>query len=185
MSTLASPVFRELLLQRVSAFCDLTTEQIEQLHQHYELMQRWNRTINLTRIANLGEAIDRHYAESLFLGSRLPPGSLKIADLGSGAGFPGFPVAVLRPECLITLVESHQRKAVFLKEAARRLTNVSIAAKRAEDVTERFDWVLCRAVARDKIAHSAARLAPNWALLGNKGVPVPWDPTRCVELCFT
>src|ERR1017187_6190482 len=100
---------------------------------------RWNRSLNLTAIRSREEAIERHYCESLFLGARLPAGALRIADVGSGAGFPGFPVAVLRPECSVTLIESHKRKAVFLREASRTLPNVRVFAKRAEDVGERFD----------------------------------------------
>src|SRR5262245_40368629 len=119
MSTLGSPAFRELLLRRVSGFCELSSGQVDQLYQHYELLQRWNQRINLTAITDLTEAVDRHYAESLFLASKLPSVPLRIADIGSGAGFPGFPVAVLRPDCRVTLIESHQRKAVFLMEAAR------------------------------------------------------------------
>src|ERR1700686_1014922 len=97
-------------------------------------MFRWNKTINLTRIEGIEEAVDRHYAESLFLGANLPAGPLKIADVGSGAGFPGIPVAILRPEVAVSLIESHQRKGVFLKEATRRLQNVTVISKRAEHV---------------------------------------------------
>src|SRR6266436_9755293 len=99
-------------------------------------MLHWNKVINLTRIERLEEVVDRHYAESLFVGANLPFGSLTIADLGSGAGFPGFPIAVLRPECSVTLIESHKRKAVFLKEASRALPNVVVLAQRAEDVSQ-------------------------------------------------
>jgi 16S rRNA (guanine(527)-N(7))-methyltransferase RsmG len=124
----------------------LTGEQEAALEAHLDLLMRWNRTLNLTAIRNREEAIERHYCESLFLGAKLPAGRLRIADVGSGAGFPGFPVAVLRPECSVTLIESHQRKAVFLREASRKVPNVKVAAKRAEDVTEAFDWVISRAV---------------------------------------
>ena len=58
-------------------------------------------TLNLTRI----DSIERNYGESLFLGGILPPGPLRICDIGSGAGFPGFPVAILRPDCQVTLIE--------------------------------------------------------------------------------
>src|SRR4051812_20933588 len=105
-------------------------------------MVRWNKIINLTRIEDVEEAVDRHYGESLLLGISLPSGPLRVADLGSGAGFPGYPVAVLRPEVSVTLIESHQRKAVFLKECSRELSNVSVFSKRAEDVPGNFDWVV-------------------------------------------
>jgi 16S rRNA (guanine527-N7)-methyltransferase len=173
-------VFRELLIRRVSAFCPLSSAQLDQLEQHYELMVRWNKTINLTRIDGVEEAVDRHYAESLFLASKLPAGPLRIADIGSGAGFPGFPVAVVRPECHVTLVESHKRKAVFLKEATRALPNVTIAAERAENISQVYDWIVSRAVSWEDLEQFARKLAPNLALLCNKApaaaktvIPIP------------
>jgi 16S rRNA (guanine527-N7)-methyltransferase len=179
-------VFRELLLERVSGFCSLSETQLSQLQQHYELMLKWNRVINLTRIEQVTDAVDRHYAESLFLGANLAPGPIKIADVGSGAGFPGFPVAVLRPEVEVTLIESHQRKAVFLKEACREMPNVVVASRRAEDISGAFDVVVSRAVSWEDLEKVAFRLAPRLALLGSeppKGVKpsivrLPWDEHR-------
>jgi 16S rRNA (guanine(527)-N(7))-methyltransferase RsmG len=176
-------VFRELLLDRVSGFCQLSTLQVDQLEQHYKLMVRWNKTINLTRIES-EEAVERHYAESLFLGTCLPPGPLTIADVGSGAGFPGIPVAVLRPEVAVSLIESHQRKAVFLKEASRGLPNVTVIARRAEDVKAVFDWAISRAVRWKDL--EKLTLAPQLALLGSEAmglsIPLPWDENRKVIL---
>ena len=151
----------------------LTSEQEAALEGHLELLIRWNRTVNLSAIRNREEAIERHYCEALFLGSRLPAGVLRIADVGSGAGFPGFPVAVLRPECSVTLIESHQRKAVFLREASRKMPNVRVIAKRAQEVMESFDWVISRAVSHEDLAAFLRNLAPNAGLLG--GIEVPPD----------
>jgi 16S rRNA (guanine527-N7)-methyltransferase len=158
----------------------LTVEQEAALEAHLDLLMRWNQKLNLTSIRNREEAIERHYCESLFLGSRLPAGVLRIADVGSGAGFPGFPVAVLRPECSVTLIESHQRKAVFLREASRTLPNLRILAKRAEDVGEKFDWVISRAVSYSDLASFLKRLAPNADLLSGAerppvGLGFEWD----------
>jgi 16S rRNA (guanine527-N7)-methyltransferase len=139
-----SAVFRELLREKLIGIVDLSKSQITLLEAHYELLKRWNQTLNLTSIEQVSEAVERHYCESLFLGAHLPAGSLEIADIGSGGGFPGLPVAVLRPECSMTLIESHQRKAVFLKEASRSLPNVQVLARRAEDVLQRFDLVISR-----------------------------------------
>jgi 16S rRNA G527 N7-methylase RsmG len=176
-------VFRDLLLERVSAFCQLTSDQVDQLEQHYELMLRWNKTINLTRIEDEQEVVDRHYGESLFLGSNLPAGPLRVADLGSGAGFPGIPIAIFRPEYTVTLIESHQRKAVFLKEASREMANVRVLSKRAEDLADSFDWVVSRAVNWHTMYGVGFQLAPAVALLGSTSpsleaqvVPIPWAP---------
>lgn len=161
-------MFRDLLRTATSSFITLSDEQLGQLEAHWLLLSLWNRRLNLTRIDMLAEAVERHYGESLFLASHLPGGPLRIADLGSGAGFPGFPIAVARPDCQVTLVESHQRKAVFLKEAARSLCNVRVAAKRAEDVQESFDHVVVRAVAWCDIGKTALGLAPvAWMLAGS------------------
>lgn len=107
---------------------------------------RWNRVLNLTSISSMEEAVVRHYCESLFLASQLPPEPVSVLDVGSGAGFPGVPMAALRPDCRIVLAESHQRKAVFLNEATRDWPNVRVEARRAEDVDGTFDWVVSRAV---------------------------------------
>jgi 16S rRNA (guanine527-N7)-methyltransferase len=180
-------VFRELLLRRAGSFCELSPEQVEQLEQHYQLMVRWNKVINLTRIEDVREVVDRHYGESLFLGANLPPGRLKVADIGSGAGFPGLPIAVLRPELHVSLIESHQRKAVFLKEAARGISNISVISRRAEDISASFDWVVSRAVSWDSVRKVGMKLAPNIAFLGStpvkqgledrpvRALPIPWD----------
>jgi 16S rRNA (guanine527-N7)-methyltransferase len=149
----------------------LTADQQAALEAHLELLMRWNKTLNLTAIRTREEAIARHYCESLFLGTRLPAGELRIADVGSGGGFPGFPVAILRPECSVTLIESHQRKAVFLREASRKVPNVRVLAKRAEDVAETFDWVISRAVSYEDLAPLLGKLAPNAALLSGAEAP--------------
>jgi 16S rRNA (guanine527-N7)-methyltransferase len=158
----------------------LTPEQEAALEAHLELLLRWNRTLNLTAIRSREEAIERHYCESLFLGARLRAGRLRIADIGSGAGFPGLPVAILRPGCSVTLIESHQRKAVFLREASRNLPNVRVLAMRAEDVQETFDWAISRAVSYADLEPFLKRLAPNADLLSGaepppEGMGFQWD----------
>ena len=149
----------------------LTAEQEAALAAHLDLLMRWNQKLNLTAIRDREEAIARHYGESLFLASRLPAGPLRIADVGSGAGFPGFPVAIVRPDCQVTLIESHQRKAVFLREASRSVPNVRVLAKRAEDVDEGFDRVLSRAVSYQDLASFLQKLAPHADLLGGAEHP--------------
>ena len=140
---------------------------LPELQEHYRLLQVWNRKLNLTS----EESLERHYGESIFLAEHLPAGPLRIADIGSGAGFPGFPVAIVRPDCEVTLIESHQRRAVFLKEASRRRPNIRVLAKRAEEVSERFDWVISRAVSYHDLAKSLKRLAPHAALLTGAELP--------------
>src|SRR5271167_1086624 len=156
-------MFKELLAAEFAPYGTLAETQLDELERHYISLTRWNERLNLTRICELGDSVRFHYCESLFLAQSLPPGAQRIVDIGSGAGFPGIPVAVFRPDCSVTLVESHQRKAVFLREAARDLPNVKVIAKRAEEVQGRFDWLISRAVApADVIGLS---LSGNMALL--------------------
>src|SRR5208283_412049 len=153
-------MFADLLRHGLAGLVELSPGQVETLEAHYRLLLRWNRTLNLTSIKGREEAVELHYCESLFLGAHLPQGRQRIADIGSGAGFPGFPVAVLRPDCTVTLIESHQRKAVFLRESSRKQTNIRVLAKRAEEVAERFDRVISRAVSYEDLASFLKNLAP-------------------------
>ena len=79
----------------------LSQAQIAQLYQHYELLVRWNQRMNLTTVGAGPETVIRHYCESLFFGAHLPaaigPQNISVLDLGSGAGFPGVPMAILKP----------------------------------------------------------------------------------------
>ncbi|MBZ5624674.1 MAG: 16S rRNA (guanine(527)-N(7))-methyltransferase RsmG [Acidobacteriia bacterium] len=188
-------MFADLLRQHLAGIVDLSDEQVAALEAHYELLVRWNRSLNLTAITDLEEAIERHYCESLFVGQALNLPRQRIADIGSGPGFPGFPVAVLCPDCSITLIESHQRKAVFLKEASRSMPNVRVLAKRAENISESFDWAISRAVSYQDLSRSLRRLAPNAILLTGADPPpddlgfswrspisLPWAPHRFLRM---
>jgi 16S rRNA (guanine527-N7)-methyltransferase len=135
------------------------------LEGHFRRYEQWNRVLNLSSIHDMESAVVRHYCESLFLAAHLPAGRLRIVDVGSGAGFPGIPVAVARPDCEVLLVEGHQRKAVFLKEATRALPNVRVFAGRAEQLNLPFDWVLSRAVAWEDLRSHFERLARAIGLL--------------------
>jgi len=177
-------MFRELLAREFAPYGSLTIEQIDALEMHYNLLIQWNARLNLTRIESVEDAVRLHYCESLFLGTRLPTGPLRIVDVGSGAGFPGLPIAILRPECNVTLVESHQRKGVFLREASRNLKNVSVVTERAENLKTEFDWLVSRAVLPLDLLKM--KLANNLALLvGSEEVPganerefLPWGTGR-------
>jgi 16S rRNA (guanine527-N7)-methyltransferase len=195
MSTSVSAVFRDLLRERLRRIAELTETQAHAMESHYNLLVKWNRALNLTAIRELDEIVERHYCESIFLATRLPAGPLRIADVGSGAGFPGLPVAIFRPDCQVTLIESHQRKAVFLKEAARALANVRVLARRAEQMNETYDLAISRAVSYRDLSPSLRSLAPAVALLtGAEGappemgfvwerpIPLPWGKQRYLRM---
>jgi 16S rRNA G527 N7-methylase RsmG len=185
-------MFRELVAAEFSPYGTLLPAQLDHLEKHYELLVRWNQRLNLTRIRSLEDVVRFHFCESLFLGRCLPLGSFRIADVGSGAGFPGIPVAIFRPESQVDLLESHQRKAVFLREAARNLPNVRVLARRAEDCQNGYDWMIGRAIRTE--AFRSLRLAPNFMLLmsaddavkipGARVEKIPWGDRRVI-VCST
>ncbi len=157
--------FTDLLVEAAEEVCALTASQLELLESHYQLMMRWNERINLTTVTRLEKVVIRHYAESLFLASFIPEEPGSIADLGSGAGFPGFPIAVVRPASMVALVESNARKCVFLREASRGLSNVSIHQSRAEGLDRRFDLVVSRAVNWKRAIKLLSKLSDRVVLL--------------------
>jgi chromosome partitioning protein len=190
-------VFAELLADRLEGICQLTPQQLNEFQAHYELLMRWNRVLNLTALGNLEDVVDRHYCESIFLALHLPPGPITVADIGSGGGFPGFPVAVLRTDSVVSLIESHRRKAVFLRESSRRLHNIRVIGKRVQEVDEVFEWGRkirrnpngskenrseCRITDWRSVACRASRLrlaAPDPRALGPESLSVDWPQ------CFT
>jgi 16S rRNA (guanine527-N7)-methyltransferase len=170
--------FKSLLALEFSPYGELTPQQLMLLEEHYQLLLRWNQKINLTRITSVQDAVRYHYCESLYLATRLPKGPLRIVDIGSGAGFPGIPVAIYRPECTVDLVEAHQRKAVFLHEAAREFKNIGVLAQRAEGLTKSYDWTISRAVLPKDILK--LDLSPHVAVLGVEGASLPWGEKRAL-----
>jgi len=156
--------FAALLVRHLDGRVTLSDDQIATLERHYQLLVKWNKVLNLTSIRNTEEAVIRHYCECVFFASLLPATG-RVLDVGSGAGFPGVPIAILRPEMHVTLLESHQRKAVFLKEATRDLANVDVVAKRAEDIPGTWDLVASRAVDPQEVLREAPRLAPRIGML--------------------
>ena len=131
--------FRSSLAGEVAGFGipELTEHQKASLVKHYAMVCRWNRQINLTRIVAPRDAARLHYAESLF-GARFITHERTVLDIGSGAGFPAIPIAVVKPYLQVTALEANQRKSLFLKEAieALELKNVKVVNIRLEE----FDW---------------------------------------------
>ncbi len=159
--------FSQLLGRELDPWIGLSEVQIVQLYQHYELLLRWNQRMNLTTVKPGPDTVIRHYCESLFFAAHLPADEqvVSILDLGSGAGFPGIPMAILKPEWRVTLVESSQRKAVFLRESTRNLANISVLAERMERVSMHGDWVVTRAVDPKEVLATVPYLASNIGLM--------------------
>jgi 16S rRNA (guanine527-N7)-methyltransferase len=131
------------------------------------LLQRWNRKVNLTSVRDEDSILRRHFVESIACSRALPPGIGALLDFGSGGGFPGIPIAICRPEITVTLAESQNRKAAFLREAVRTLEiSANVYAGRAEAFNARFDCVVLRGVDRMETAVAAgANLVTSKGLL--------------------
>ena len=123
---------------------NIIPEAIDKMESHYELMVKWNRTHNLTRILSLEDAVVKHYIDCI-LGFEFVPEKKKIHDMGSGAGFPGIIGAILRPEQKFVLVEPARKRATFLSQvkATLNLNNVEISNNRAEAI-QHADIVVSR-----------------------------------------
>jgi 16S rRNA (guanine527-N7)-methyltransferase len=143
----------------------------EKFSQYYGLLDLWNSKLNLTAIREPEEALHRHFVECIFCAQHLPPTIETLLDYGSGAGFPGIPIALCRPEIRVTLAESQGKKASFLREAVRSLgVNAEIYAGRVEDMpaNRTFDTVSLRAVDKMQTAIEDAerRVKPRgWLVL--------------------
>ncbi len=119
---------------------------------YIDLLLKWNARINLTSIREPSEIVQRHFGESLFAAKHLLEQKLPqtAIDLGSGAGFPGVPFALLAPAVQVTLIESQQKKATFLKELIHTvgLKNAKVFSDRAETYPGTADLIMLRAVER-------------------------------------
>jgi len=151
---------------------------LSHISTYVDILSRWNARINLTAIRDPEEIITRHFGESLFAANHLFPrettvcdvserggigsSAVTVADVGSGAGFPGIPIKLWAPEISLTLIESNHKKATFLREACRSLTltDINIQNARAEALPPAsFDVVTLRAVERfESILPTAAAL---------------------------
>jgi len=120
----------------------------------YLLLVEWNRVHNLTRIVSAEEAAWRHFAESWapLMVAGLFDGVVSAADIGSGAGFPGLPLALALPDIRWTLVEKASKKAAFLTYATATLglTNITVRSVDARTLSDRFDLVTFRALTSDE-----------------------------------
>jgi 16S rRNA (guanine527-N7)-methyltransferase len=139
---------RAMTPEEFAAIADVSRETSERLARFAELLAKWQKGINLVSAESLGDLWRRHMLDSAQLLKFLPPDTASLADIGSGAGFPGLVLAILGvPE--VHLIESDERKCAFLAEAARIAgCNPTIHRKRAEEVDRlRVDVVTARACA--------------------------------------
>lgn len=172
---------------------DLSDAVRDRLIAYVELLARWNAAYNLTAVRDPGEMVARHLLDSLAIAPYVS--GTTLADLGSGAGLPGIPLALVAPERQVTLVDSNGKKARFLREAVRalKLANVRVIEGRVQDVPGQFDCVTARAFATlaDMLNWAGGLLADggNWLAMKGKvdeaeiaAVPAGFRVERIVTL---
>ena len=142
--------------------------------EYLSLILRWNARVNLTAVRDEDSILSRHFVESIACARSLPAGISTLLDFGSGAGFPGIPIILCRPEISVTLAESQGKKAAFLHEALRVLgISANVHSGRAEALRAVFDCLTLRAVDKMDLAVQAAsqRVSPGgWmALMTTRG----------------
>ena len=137
-------------------------------------LKKWNKVHNITSITDDKEIVVKHFLDSLLYLKAIPAGKLTLCDVGSGGGFPGLPIAIVRADIEVTLLEPSRKKMAFLRQIRRLLSlkNVEIIDARAEEVTDRqFDVVVTRALftVSDMIIKAGHLVTKGGFLVLNKG----------------
>src|SRR5271156_1805355 len=134
-----APLSDEAILSALSEFqVTASYKQVQQIQQYISILLQWNDKMNLTAIRDPREILYRHFCESMYATVAVPVENGRLADVGSGGGFPGVPIKILRPDLHLFLIESNIKKATFLAEVSRdlELTNLRVLVNRFEDVAE-------------------------------------------------
>jgi 16S rRNA (guanine527-N7)-methyltransferase len=157
----------------------LPAEASRRLSQHLDLVEKWNRVHNLTAVRERSQMVVLHVLDSLSLLPHL--GAAKtVLDVGTGAGFPGVPLAIARPEIAVTVIDSSHKKMAFVEQvkAELQLPNLTVVCDRVEQwkPAHKFDAVVSRAFAElsDFVAQAGHLVAPGGRMLAMKGVH-PFD----------
>jgi len=129
----------------------VTDSQVLQIQQYTNILRTWNEKINLTAIRDPLEVLNRHFCESMYAAATVPVEDGRLADVGSGAGFPGLPLKIIRPELQVVLIESNVKKATFLAEVIRDLglADARVLVNRYQELSEEvapLDFVCSRAL---------------------------------------
>ena len=151
-TAIPAPPSEETIRRALGEFqLEIDGKQVVQIQQYISLLLTWNEKVNLTAIRDPLEILYRHFCESMFAAMAVPLENGRLADVGSGGGFPGLPLKIIRPDLSVYLVESNVKKATFLAEVTRELglTDARVIVNRYEDIHEEvapLDFVCSRAV---------------------------------------
>ncbi|MGB0035889.1 MAG: 16S rRNA (guanine(527)-N(7))-methyltransferase RsmG [Candidatus Acidiferrales bacterium] len=140
-----------------------TPEFCKSVNAYTALLLRWNQRISLTTVTDPAEILQFHFGESLFAASAVPLRDGRLADVGSGAGFPGLPLKMANPNLKLTLIESNAKKAAFLSEVVRELNlDVKVFRGRMSDMepnSPTFDFITARALGQfDELLEWSSRI---------------------------
>jgi 16S rRNA (guanine527-N7)-methyltransferase len=146
------PISEETIRRAMGEFrIPVNDKQILLIQRYMQILRLWNEKLNLTAIRDPLEILYRHFCECMFAAVAIPGDFGRLADIGSGAGFPGIPLKLMRPEMELFLVESNIKKGTFLAEVVRELelANTRVLISRYEELSEELaplDYVCSRAV---------------------------------------
>jgi 16S rRNA (guanine527-N7)-methyltransferase len=153
MTTAAPPTLSAETIRRALGEFQLAVndQQVLQIQQYIKILLQWNEKINLTAIRDPLEILNRHFCESMYAAVAVPVENGRLADVGSGAGFPGIPLKIIRPDLQVFLIESNIKKATFLAEVIRELglTDARVMVSRYEELGEEvapLDFACSRAL---------------------------------------
>ncbi len=178
MSTLSTDELSALLQTGLKQLgITANVRQQEQCLQYLALLQKWNKTYNLTAVRDVGQMVGVHILDSLAVLPHIPSTG-NLLDVGSGGGLPGIPLAIMRPDLLVTMLDSSQKKTVFVRQAISELElkNAAVVCERLENFQpgNRFDAVISRAFAElSDFVHGAGHLVQAaGTMLAMKGAAV-------------
>jgi 16S rRNA (guanine527-N7)-methyltransferase len=145
---------------------ELTAAQIQQVQSYIGMLVFWNERVNITSIDEPEDIVARHFGESFFFSRFVPPGNSRLADVGTGAGFPGLALKLIREDIQVVLIEQDKRKSTFLHEVIRLLGIESAKVCRtpfeglAPEISN-FDYIVAKAVGNHKSLLNWARTRLN------------------------
>ena len=151
-TTIPAPLPADVIRRALDEFqLSVIDEQVLQIQQYIKILLMWNEKVNLTAIRDPLEILYRHFCESMYAAEAIPLKNGRLADAGSGGGFPGLPLKIIRPDLQVFLVESNIKKVTFLAEVIRELglKDAQVLARRYEELGEEvapLDYLCSRAL---------------------------------------